>query len=128
MRRESSSGRTAASAFPGRPRGGFTVVEVLVSVVLLTAGVLGLSAVVRTAGKGLAMDRAHAQAAATAEELMERALACGFSEDRGELVGDEAALSWNKDASGLVEARLVVQRRVGESVVLYRLVRWVVAS
>lgn len=128
MRRGSLPGRAAASPVARRPRRGFTVVEVLVSVVLLTAGVLGLSAVVRTAGRGLAMDRAHAQAAAVAEALMEAALASGFSEDRGELLGEEAALSWTTDASGLVEARLVVQRRVGESVVLYSLVRWVGAS
>lgn len=124
-----SSGPWTRRCFPpdvAQPaRRGFTIVEILVSLVLLTTGLLGLSAVTRTAGRALAMERAYARAAASAEDLMETALASGFPEDPGEAAGDWAALTWSARSSGVLEALVVVRGRVGESEVVDSLVRLV---
>lgn len=106
-------------------RGGFTIVEILVSIVLLTTGLLGLSVVVRTAGQGMAAELAQLRAVAAAEELMEGALASGFVEGRGEIVGAGVLLTWSTDASGLTEARLIVRGRVGKREIVDSLVRLV---
>jgi prepilin-type N-terminal cleavage/methylation domain-containing protein len=99
---------------PGWRRAGFTVAELLVAMMVLSVGILGLSA---TAGVVAAlMKRSHleTQVMTRAQAEMERLLA-GRTDTlaAGDSLRGGPNVAWYVSGEELKEVRLVVQHRVG---------------
>ena len=101
-----------------RCRSGFTIVEMITAIVLLSIGVLGLAAAVGAIASLMNASQVDTQLRARGQSEMERLLAAGSSSvTSGERAEKPYFTKWSVRDGVLREIALVVEHRVGSKVV-----------
>lgn len=101
-------------AAPRRPRGGFTLVEVLVALVVLQVGLLGVVATLLVASRTLARAERLEWAVAEAQRAADSLTASGATGGAGRAASGPGELSWRVEAGG----RFVVEWAEADSVLV----------
>ena len=98
----------------GVSRGGFTLVEIMVAVILLALGVLGLAATVGVVARSMNVSFLETQLRARARTEIERLLAGGWERlTSGELSSGDIEVRWQVNGERVGELLLVAHQRLG---------------
>ena len=96
-------------------RAGFTLVELVVAVMVLTIGILGLTATVGVVGRNMRVSYVETQVRARARAQMERLLAGNRdSLVSGDLQQQGSQVSWQVTGIGPRQIWLVARKRMGQ--------------